>query len=247
MESRGVSALNRWRSPWLIGFGLVAVAQLIFVVFPVSSLADLIAVSILAPLLAVWVWRRRGPKLLVIALVLCAVGDALGNPRRIGLEQGGLLVSVAAYVAAQACLLALFLRSGALAALRASIGGHQRWRSMIIVLYPVGAAVVISLVWSGLGADLRVAAGLYLALLVGTAATSLALDTWAGIGAALFTGSVVLVAAGMVGWVDSTGMAHRLMIRLTNQLGLLLIAVAAVNHWQRQHFATAPGGATAAN
>jgi hypothetical protein len=242
MESRldGVSPLTGWRSPWLIGFGLVAVAQLIFVVFPVSSVADLIAVSILAPMLAAWVWRMRGPKLLVIALVLCAVGDALGNPRRIGLGPSGLLLSVAAYVAAQACLLALFLRSGALAALRASIGGHQRWRSVIVGLYLVGAAVVLSLVWGGLGADFRIAAAIYLALLVGTAATSLALDTWAGVGAALFAGSVVLVAAGMVGWVDSTGMGHRLMIRLMYQVGLVLLAVAAVNHWRLSRLTVPP-------
>ncbi|MFI6501280.1 lysoplasmalogenase family protein [Nonomuraea typhae] len=218
--------MDRVRSPWLIGFGLVAVAQLAFVVFPVPQLADLIAVSILAPALAVWVWRVDGPKVLVLALAFCAVGDVLGNPRRIGLDQSGLLLSVAAFAVAQACLIVLFVRSGALAALQASISGRQRWRSVVALLYLVAAVMMFWSIWGGLGPALRVAVGVYLLLLVGTATTSLALDTWAGMGVALFAGSMALVAAEMV---DGVATWHRLLIRLMYQLGLLLIAVAVVN------------------
>ncbi|MFC7623982.1 hypothetical protein [Microlunatus sp. GCM10028923] len=221
------------KSPWLVGFGLVAAAQLIFVVAPVSPLADLVAVSILAPLLAVWVWRSGGPKLLVLALLLCAVGDLLGNPRRIGLSENGLLFSVAAFVAAQGCLLVLYVRSGAVAELRAAVGGDRRWRAVVALLYLIGATLLFCLMWGGLGPTFRVAAGLYLVLLVGTAGASLAVDTRAGIGAALFAGSVLLVGAGMVGWVEGAGTWHRLQVRLTYQLGLLLIAVAAVRRVRR--------------
>lgn len=229
MDARaGTLPADLTKSPWLIGFGLVAVAQLIFVVVPVPSLADLIAVTVLAPLLAVWVWRRNGPRLLVLALLFCAVGDLLGNPRRIGLNQDGLLFSVAAFAVAQVCLILLYVRAGAVAAVRASVAGHRRWKSVLALLYLIAAVGVFGLMWGGLASTFRAAAGIYLALLVGTAITSLALDTWAGIGAAVFTGSVLLVGAGTVGWVEGAGTWHRLQVRLTYPLGLLLITVATV-------------------
>ncbi|GAB3767627.1 lysoplasmalogenase family protein [Microlunatus parietis] len=228
-----LTAVDLIRSPWLIGFGLVALAQLIFVVVPVPTPVDLIAVTILAPLLAVWVWRRNGPRLLVLALLLCAVGDLLGNPRRIGLDRDALLFSVAAFAAAQACLLVVYVRSGAVEALRASVRGRQRWRSVVALLYLIVAAVVFGLMWGGLAPTFRVAAGSYLALLVGTAITSLAVDTWAGIGAAVFAGSVLLVGAGTVGWVEGADSWHRLQVRLAYPLGLLLITVATVTRVRR--------------
>jgi YhhN family len=175
------TALLRVKSPWLIGFGLVAVAQLAFVALHVSQ-AALITTWILAPLLAVWVWRARGPKLLVLALMFCWVGDVLGNPRKIGIGQGGLVLSVAAFAAANVCLMILFARRGALAALWRSIGGLQRWRAGIALLYLVAAIVGLWLTWSSLEPVLRVVASIYLLLLVGTATTALAVDICAGIG-----------------------------------------------------------------
>lgn len=230
---RGRFPADLIKSPWLIGFGLAAVAQLIFVVAPVPSLADLIAVTIAAPLLAAWAWRSGGPRLLVLALLCCAAGDFLGNPRRIGLNETGLLFSVAAFVLAQCLLLLLYLRSGAVAALRASVGGHRRWRAVVAFLYVVAAILLFCLMWGGLGPTFRAVAGGYLLLLVATAGASLAVDAWSGIGVAVFAGSMLLVGAGMVGWVEGAGTWHRLQVRLTYQLGLLLITVAAVTRLGR--------------
>jgi uncharacterized membrane protein len=86
------------KSPWLIAFVAVALAHLVMSVVRVPSSATIVTWA-LAPLLAIWVWRSRGPKLLIVALLLCFVSDVLGNPRFIGLGPGALYASVAALVA----------------------------------------------------------------------------------------------------------------------------------------------------
>lgn len=212
---------------WLIGFGLVAVAQLAFVAFHVS-VAALFATWTLAPLLAAWVWRMDGPKLLVLALVFCWVGDVVGNPRQIGIGHGGLLLSVAAFAVANVCLITLFVQRGALTALRAAIGSVQRWRVGLALLYVLGAVAGLFVTWSSFEPALRIAAGIYLLLLVGTAATAMAVDTCAGIGAGLFFASELLIALAVAGRVAPTATTHRLEVLVLYMLGILLIAVGVV-------------------
>lgn len=235
MEPDGMSSPTRMvalRSWWLIGFGLVAVAQLAFVAFHVS-VAALFAMWMLAPLLAAWVWRVDGPKLLVLALVFCWVGDVVGNPRQIGIGHGGLLLSVASFAVANVFLITLFVQRGALTALRAAIGGVQRWRAGLALLYVLGAVAGLVVTWSSLEPALRTAAGIYLLLLVGTAATAIAVDTFAGIGAGLFFASELLIALAIAGRVSATATTHRLEVLVLYMLGILLIAVGVVRHKRR--------------
>jgi hypothetical protein len=231
-ESDGISSPTRKvgvRGFWLIGFGLVAAAQLAFVAFHVSG-AALFATWILAPLLAAWAWQMKGPKLLVLALVFCWIGDVVGNPRQIGIGHGGLLLSVTSFAIANVCLITLFAQRGALTALRTAMGGAQRWRAGIALLYILGAVAGLWLTWSSLEPALRAVAWIYLLLLVGTATTSLALDTCAGIGAALFFASEMLIALALAGRVDAASTPHRLEVLVLYILGILLITVGVVNH-----------------
>ena len=231
IESDAVSvstAVLRVKTPWLIGFGLAGVAELVFVASHRLHRADLITLWIVAPLLAIWTWRARGPKLLVLALMLCWVGDVLGNPAAIGIGRSGLLLSVVAYVGANVCLIILFVRDGALTALRKAFRGSQRWRVGIASLYLVAAIIGLALAWNGLGPMLHAGAAIYLLLLVGTAATALALDTCAGIGAALFFGSELVIALEVGGRLDGTAASFRLAVLALYMFGILLIAVGVV-------------------
>lgn len=229
----GYTTVLRMKTPWLIGFGLAGAAELAFVVSHLSHPADLITLWIVAPLLAIWTWRARGPKLLVLALVFCWVGDVLGNPRAIGIGQGGLLLSVVAYVGANVCLITLFVRDGALIALRKAFSGTQRWRVGISSLYLVAAIIGLALAWSSLDPMSRAGAAIYLLLLVGTATTALALDTCTGIGAALFFGSELLIALEVGGRLPGAAAAFRLAVLTLYMLGVLLIAVGVVNRGLR--------------
>lgn len=229
----GSPAVLHVKTPWLLGFGLVGATLLVFVAANASHEADLITLWLVAPLLAIWVWRAGGPKLLLLALMLCWAGDVLGNPRAIGIGPAGLMGSVIAYVGATVCLIILFARDGALIALRKALHGGQRRRVGISALYLVGAAGGLALAWSRLAPMFRIVAAIYLLLLVATAATALALDLCAGVGATLFLGSELLVALEVAGRLDGTATSFRLAALGLYMLGILLIAVGVVNRGLR--------------
>lgn len=229
----GPPAVLRVKTPWLIGFGLAGAALLVFVASNVPHQADLITLWLIAPILAIWVWRAGGPKLLLLALMLCWAGDVLGNPRTIGIGPSGLVLSVAGYVSATVCLIILFTRDGALIALRKALHGSQRWRAGISALYLVVAACGLALAWGRLAPMVCVVAAIYLLLLVGTATTALALDICAGAGAVLFLGSQLLVVLEVTGRLDGTATSFRLAVLALYMLGILLIAVGVVNRGLR--------------
>jgi len=215
------------KSPWLIGFGLVAVAQLAVVALSLP-LAGVVT-WLLAPPLAVWVWRVRGPKLLVLALMFFWAGDVLGNPRLIGVGRIGLFLSVAAVAVANVLLIILFVRRGAPRSQRTVIGGRRRWRAGIAVLYLVLAGMGLAFTWSNLDPVLRVVASIYLLLIVVTGTTAFVLDIYAGIGAALLFGSHLLVVLEVGGRINGTGTMYRLAVLALYMLGILLIAIGMVN------------------
>lgn len=225
----GPPAVLRVKSFWLIGFGVVGAALLVFVASNAPHQADLIPLWLVAPILVVWVWRAGGPKLLLVALLLCWAGDVLGNPRAIGIGPSGLLLSVLGYIGANVCLVILFVRDGALIALRKTLHGRQRWRAGIAALYLVVAVCGLGLAWGRLGPMLRLVAATYLLLLVGTATTALALDICAGVGATLFLVSELLVALEVGGRLNGTATSFRLAVLGLYLLGVLLIAVGVVN------------------
>jgi hypothetical protein len=206
------------KSPWLIGFGLVALAQLASLALHLPFAG--VITWLVAPPLAVWVWRGGGPKLLVVALAFCWIGDLLGNPRLIGIGRVGLYLSVAAFAVASVLLIILFVRRGA--------PGSRR-RVGVAALYLALASLGLAFIWSNLDPVLRVVAAVYLLLIVVTATTAFVLDTRVGIGAGLLFGSHLLVALEVGGRLNGAETTFRLAVLALYMLGILLIAVGMVN------------------
>jgi uncharacterized membrane protein YhhN len=140
---------------------------------------ELTTKALLMPSLAVWVLLRRGPRLVVAALLFSAMGD-------IALEFDDLfMVGMGFFAAAHACYVTFFLRSGAAARLR------RRW--YIPVAYAVMWVALVALLWSGLG-ELQIPVAAYSLLLTGTAVFSAGLGWRTGLGGALFFISDGLIA-----------------------------------------------------
>jgi uncharacterized membrane protein YhhN len=132
---------------------------------------------LLIPLLALWVWTRRGPGLVVAALVASAAGD-------VALEFDGLFIAgMGCFALAHVCYVTFFVRSV----------GPARHRWATAAIYGVLWAVLIALLWPRLG-DLQVPVAAYSLLLTGTAVTSSWYGTRTGIGGALFLISDTLIA-----------------------------------------------------
>ncbi len=213
------------KSPWLIGFAMVAIAELICTATGLRLAAFL--TWLVAPLLAVWVWRVRGPKLLVLALISCWVGDVLGNPRLIGVGPIGLYLSIAAFAVADVLLVTLFVRRGALGSRR------PRRQAGAVALYLLPASIGFASIWGDLDPTLRVVAAIYLLLIAATATTALLLDTRVGIGAGLLFSSHLLVALEVGRRIDGTATTFRLAVLALYMVGILFIAVGTVNRGAR--------------
>lgn len=175
------------KSPWIAAFGVVAIGHLVLNGTNATPW-DSISKSLLAPLLAAWVVELKGPRLLVAALVFCFVGDLF-----LELSDSVFVVGMAAFAGAHICFIRFFLARGAAAQLRR--------KPFIFVIYVAVAIATVAYAWTGLDAGLRPVIPIYAALLVGTAAASLATDVRAGIGGALF-----LISDGII----ALGQAHRL-------------------------------------
>jgi uncharacterized membrane protein YhhN len=162
----------------LAAFALIAAAHLASLAAGVTWL-ELVTKALLMPSLAAWVVMRGGPRLVVAALLLSALGD-------IALESDDLFLGGMGFFAlAHVCYIALFLRAGAAVCLR------RRW------YIPIGYAVVwagfVAVLWPGLGA-LQIPVAAYSLLLTGTAVTSAGLGWRTGIGGGLFFVSDGLIA-----------------------------------------------------
>lgn len=217
--------MNAVKSPWLIGFGVVAVLHLLLVGLDVSPL-DTITKCLLAPLLAAWAWQMDGPRLLVAALLLCFLGDLL-------MDVGPFAAGMAAFAAAHVCFITLFAQRGAFTALKA--------KPLIAIVYLAAAAALIALAWGGLEPAIRAAVPIYALLLAGTAATSLALDTRAGIGAALFVVSDALIALGEAHRLNADATWHQLAVMTLYLLSILLITAGVLNREARTRRIAADG------
>jgi uncharacterized membrane protein YhhN len=156
------------RAPW--AYVVIAVANLVSLAAGITWL-EWVSKFLLVPSLALWVLSRRGPRLVIAALVLGSVGD-------MALQFDSLFIAgMGLFAAGHACYVTFFLRSGAFAALR-----RRLW-------IPIGYAVVwlglIVALWSGLG-GLRIPVAAYSLLLTATAVTSAGFGARTGIGGALF-------------------------------------------------------------
>ncbi|MGH3457236.1 lysoplasmalogenase [Aeromicrobium sp.] len=193
------------KSPWIIGFAVVAVVHLVLNAVDASPW-DSITKCLLAPLLAAWVVQLNGPWLLVAALVFCFGGDLF-------LEIEALfVVGMASFAAAHVCFITIFVQRGALPRLRAN-----PWAAIV---YLAAAVAMVVWAWDGLAGDVRPFVPVYALLLVGTASTSLALDGRAGLGGLLFLVSDGFIALGEAGRFDKDATWHGLVI-----MGLYILAI----------------------
>lgn len=160
-------------------FVVVAAARLAAIPLELEALARGSTFALM-PSLALWVLARRGPALIVAALLFSAAGDILLG------SDGLFLAGMGAFAVAHVCYVAQFVRSGALAALR------RRWP--LVVVYGVVLGGLVVWLWPGLG-DLRIPVAAYALLLTATAVTASALGPWLGLGGALFFASDSMIAA----------------------------------------------------
>lgn len=205
--------MDSLRSPWLAAFGLAVVAHLALVLADARPW-DSVTKCLIAPLLAAWVVQQRGPRLLVLALACCLLGDLF-------LEIDGLFIAgMAAFAAAHVCFVTFFARRGALERLRA-----RPWIPLALL---VAAVALLVWVWPGLESGLRVPVVVYAALLSTTAATALAVDLRAGVGALLFLFSDGLIAARIAERVPEDSAFGGFVVMLTYSLALFFLATAIV-------------------
>jgi uncharacterized membrane protein YhhN len=134
---------------------------------------------LLMPLLALWLFTRNGPRLMIAGLLFSALGDVL-------LQFDGLFIAgMAGFAAAHVCYVTYFARNGAFGALK------RKW--WIAAAYVAVWAGLMVWLWSGLGA-LQIPVAAYSLLLFSTGATSATYSLRTGLGGALFVVSDSLIA-----------------------------------------------------
>jgi uncharacterized membrane protein YhhN len=159
-------------------YAVVAVTHLVGLATGLTWLTFLTK-FLLVPSLAAWVATRRGPRLLLAALVLSALGDMAFQFDPL------FIVGMGLFAAAHVCYVTFFVRAGALAALR------RRW--FIPLAYALAWAVLVAVLWPRLD-TLAAPVAIYALLLTGTAITSAGLGARSGIGGLLFFISDGLIA-----------------------------------------------------
>lgn len=206
------------KSPWLIAFGVLATVHLVLNGAEVTPW-DSITKCLLAPLLLAWVVEQNGPRLLAVALVFCFLGDLF-------LELDDLfIVGMAAFAIAHIAFITLFVQRGALEQLKK--------KPLIVVVYVAAAIAMVAWCWGGLEAGLKAPIPIYAALLVGTAATALAVDVRAGIGAAFFLVSDGIIALSEAGRIDKDATATGLAIMALYALAIYFLSTAIVAQQRR--------------
>jgi uncharacterized membrane protein YhhN len=157
----------------LYAYVVIAAAHLVSLAAGVTWL-ELVTKFLLVPSLVVWAVLNRGPRLVVAALALGALGD-------MALEFDSLfIVGMGFFAAGHVCYVTYFLRRG-----------RPRW--YIPAVYGLAWAGLVLFLWPSLGA-LQIPVAAYSLLLTGTAITSSALGLRTGIGGLLFFISDGLIA-----------------------------------------------------
>ncbi|TDW77036.1 lysoplasmalogenase family protein [Kribbella pratensis] len=162
----------------LAGFCGATVVQVAAVAFDVKILKQASKVTLM-PLLWQWSRTQDAPPLLQAALLASAAGDLL-------LETDAQLAGIAAFAAAHACYLAVFLANPAQRSWRVLAAYAALWAALIAVLSP------------GLDGR-RVPVAAYALLLTATAVASRWHNSRSGVGGALFLVSDALIALRMSG------------------------------------------------
>lgn len=203
--------MTAFKSPWLIAFGVVSLVHLVLNGADVTPW-DSITKCLIAPLLLGWVIEQNGPRLLVVALVFCFLGDLF-------LELDDLfIVGMAAFAVAHIAFITWFVQHGALEQLKR--------KPLIVVVYVVAAIAMVAWCWGGLEDGLKAPIPVYAALLVGTAAVSLAFNVRAGIGGGLFLLSDGIIALSEAGRIDKDATATGLAIMALYILAIFFLSTA---------------------
>lgn len=154
------------------------VVQVAAVAFDTKLLKQASKVTLM-PLLLAWTQTQDTPPLIQAALLASAAGDLL-------LETDLQLAGIAAFAAAHACYLAVFL----------SKPGERSWR--VLAAYGALWAALIALLARDLGSQ-RVPVAVYALLLTATAVASRWHNPRSGLGGALFLISDALIAMRLAG------------------------------------------------
>ncbi|MDX2595538.1 MULTISPECIES: lysoplasmalogenase family protein [Streptomyces] len=175
-----------------------------------------VAKPLLAPVLAVHLWRLTGTRhaRVLAGLGLAAAGDvALMLPGR-----AAFAVGLGFFLGAQLCWTAAFVRAGALR--------HLRSRRLLCAVHGVGWAAAVAVLAPALGLFLGVAVAGYALALVTMALTARVRGPRAAWGGLVFLGSDLLVGLGAAG-IDFPGQGVLVMVTYTLALALITTAVAA--------------------
>ena len=220
-----VIPMAAFKSPWIIGFGVVAVVHLVLNAVDASPW-DSITKCLLAPLLLAWVIEQKGPRLLVAALVFCFFGDLF-------LELEDLfIVGMAAFALGHICFIRFFISRGAI--------GQLKRKPWILAIYVLAGIAMIAYGWSGLEDGLKPVVPIYAALLVGTAATSLATDLRAGLGGLLFLISDGVILLGEADRIDKDAVGSGLAIMALYIAAIFFLTTGILNR-EKVTIAAGPG------
>ena len=220
-----VISMTAMKSPWIIAFGVMTVVHLVLNGADASPW-DSISKCLLAPLLVGWVIEQKGPRLLAAALAFCFLGDLF-------LEFDDLfIVGMAAFALGHICFIRFFVSRGAI--------GQLRGKPWILAVYVLAGIAMLAYGWSGLDAGLKPVVPIYAALLVGTAATSLATDIRAGIGGLLFLISDGIILFGEADRIDKDATGTGLAIMATYIAAIFFLTSGILNR-EKVTVAAGPG------
>ncbi|MEU6826839.1 lysoplasmalogenase [Streptomyces atriruber] len=174
--------------------------RLLLGAFGVAALGDLLALladfdpghavfkPLLMPLLAAYVAARRGPRLLVAALLFGWGGDTF----LLFDAELAFLAGMGSFAAGHVCYLVLFKRYGA--------GASGARGAGLVAVYALALIGTVALLWPDLPADMRGPVAGYSLLLTAMAFGATTLGPTAGAGGALFLLSDTLIATGVAEW-----------------------------------------------
>ncbi|MET8690746.1 lysoplasmalogenase [Streptomyces sp. NPDC004732] len=174
--------------------------RLLIGAFGVAALGDLLALladfgpghavckPLLMPLLAAYVAARRGPRLLVAALLFGWGGDTF----LLFDAELAFLAGMGSFAAGHVCYLVLFKRYGT--------GAPRARGAGLVAVYALALIGTVALLWPDLPADMRGPVAGYSLLLTAMAFGATTLGPTAGAGGALFLLSDTLIATGVAEW-----------------------------------------------
>lgn len=176
--------------------------------FGAAALGDLVALladsgpghavfkPLLMPLLAAYVATRKGPRLLIAAL-LCGWG---GDTLLLFDAEPAFLAGMGSFAAGHVCYLVLFKRYGDTHRYARGGGSPRARGAALVAAYTLALAGTVALLWPDLPADMRGPVAGYSLLLTAMALGATTLGVTAAAGGALFLLSDTLIATGVADW-----------------------------------------------